>query len=91
MKTHNMGTLNLCIHNIFTCIFFSRRNIFFLNKPHLELWNFTLVDEELVKHLEEEIANEKSADVQRTPKIDGWDIKTNVSEVILQRKNGDET
>lgn len=49
----------------------------------------TEVDQELVKHLEEEIANEK-ADVKKAPQIDGWDVKTNGSEVTLQRKNGDE-
>lgn len=50
----------------------------------------TEVDQELLKHLEEEIANEKKSEQKKVPSIEGWDAKTNGSEVILQKKHGDE-
>lgn len=50
----------------------------------------TEVDQELVKHLEEEISNEKKAEQKKVAGIEGWDVKANDSEVILQKKHGDE-
>lgn len=50
----------------------------------------TEVDQELVKHLEEEIKNEKSSDIKKVTKIDGWDATTDGSDVVLQKKHGDE-
>ena len=58
-----------------------------------QLTNFShyiSVDQELVKHLEEEISNEKKAEQKKVPGIEGWDVKSNGSEVILQKKHGDE-
>lgn len=49
----------------------------------------TEVDQELIKHLEEEISSEK-ANLKKSPRIEGWDAITNGAEVTLQRKNGDE-